>query len=43
LYSVGQKFIDDGGKVVVDDRGYVQKWDYDSGDTVFWPIGNDGR
>jgi len=38
LYSVGQKFIDEGGKVVIDDRGYVQKWDYNSGDTVFWPV-----
>jgi hypothetical protein len=43
LYSFGVNFADDGGKVVIDDRGYVQKWDYDSGDTVFWPIANDDR
>ena len=38
LYSVGQDFNDDDGKVVINNKGYVWRSDYDSGDTVFWPV-----
>jgi hypothetical protein len=37
LYSVGQNFIDDGGRVALDENGKVKMW-ADEGDTVFWPV-----
>ena len=37
LYSVGENFTDDGGKMFMDDKGIVKMWAED-GDTVFWPV-----
>ena len=37
LYSVGENFRDDGGKVIRDDDGSVEMWE-DKGDAVFWPV-----
>ena len=37
LYSVGENFIDDGGKQGILESGRVKRW-IDNGDTVFWPI-----
>ena len=37
LYSVGQDFKDDGGKLGTDKKGKPRMWD-DDGDSVFWPV-----
>jgi len=37
LYSVGENFTDDGGKIVRDEQGRVKRWP-DDGDMVFWPV-----
>jgi competence protein ComGC len=37
LYSIGNNFIDDGGKMGVDNKGQPRLWQ-DNGDNVFWPI-----
>jgi len=37
LYSVGEDFVDDNGKVVKDEKGNIQPWP-ESGDAVFWPV-----
>jgi hypothetical protein len=36
LYGVGENFVDDGGEVVRDDDGRIEKF-ADEGDWVFWP------
>ena len=37
LYSVGENFEDDGGKLGTDRKGRPRMWDQD-GDSVFWPV-----
>jgi len=37
LYSFGEDCDDDGGNVVLNNKGKVRKW-ADSGDAVFWPV-----
>ena len=37
LYSFGEDCDDDGGNVVLNDKGKVRKW-ADAGDAVFWPV-----
>jgi hypothetical protein len=37
LYSIGNNFVDDGGKMGVDDKGQPRLWQ-NNGDNVFWPV-----
>jgi competence protein ComGC len=37
LYSIGKNFVDDGGKMGVDNKGRPRLWQ-DNGDWVFWPV-----
>ncbi len=38
LYSLGENFKDDGGRVARDDKGRIKTWSRDEGDWVFWPV-----
>jgi hypothetical protein len=37
LYSLGDNFVDDGGKPEIDSKGRPRLWDYEA-DAVFWPV-----
>ena len=38
LYSLGEDLVDNGGKVIYNDKGQPRIWPQKDGDAVFWPV-----